>query len=217
MPAALLMAKLSAEARFCMWANHDIAKAVGRLNEHLLQAGMMDRFVTLSACLVNPINHTVTVANAGHISPLVFRKATGKLEDAISNKSTGFPLGMIEGTEYECNTIQLEPGDCVIVFTDGVTDALNLQNEPFGNERVRQAILEDTNRNADSNTPQLIGKRIIAAVQLHSHGQFQADDIALVCFGRLEDASAQGTESGRISTATGPITQTLKRIPGRDD
>src|SRR5262249_10126594 len=101
MPAALLMAKLSAEARYCMLIHPDIEQAVARLNEQLLQAGMMDRFVTFSANLLDPINHTLTLVNAGHMSPLIYRRATNELEDGISNELSGFPLGMIEGMEYE--------------------------------------------------------------------------------------------------------------------
>lgn len=217
MPAALLMAKLSAEARFCMLAHPEISKAVGRLNEQLLQAGMMDRFVTLTACLLDPRRHTVTVVNAGHLSPQLYRRATNTLEPAISNKLTGFPLGMIEGTEYECNIVRLEPGDCIVIFTDGVTDSLNTENEPFGLEKVREAVLDNGASSTEPNTPQTVGKRVISSVQRHSLSQIQADDIALVCFGRLDEPTMYPAESGRIATATGPMTQTLKRVPGRDD
>ena len=214
MPAALLMAKLSAEARFCMLANPEISKAVGRLNEQLLQAGMMDRFVTLAACLLDPKGHTVTFVNAGHMSPLIYRRATNSLEEGISNDKSGFPLGMMEGMEYDCAAVELQPGDCVVVYTDGVTDALSLQNTSFGSEGITRAIMSEATVTAESHTSQQIGKRIIAAVQKHNAGQYQNDDIALVCFGRMDDALAGAAESGRISTATGPMTQTMKRVPG---
>jgi len=214
MPAALLMAKLSAEARYCMLSNDEISRAVGRLNEQLLQAGMMDRFVTLAACLIDPINHTVTFVNAGHMTPLIYRRATQTLEEGIANDKSGFPLGMMDGMEYEHAEVKLQPGDCVIVYTDGVTDALSLQNVPFGVEGVHKSILVEASPKNPSQLPQDLGKRIIAAVQKHSNGQTQNDDIAMVCFGRLEDPSASPLESGRIATATGPMTQTMKRVPG---
>ncbi|MFL5339969.1 MAG: SpoIIE family protein phosphatase [Gemmataceae bacterium] len=213
MPAALLMAKLSAEARYCMLSISEIHKAVGRLNEQLLQAGMMDRFVTLAACLLDPVAHKVTFVNAGHMSPLIYRKASNTLEEGISNDKSGFPLGMMEGMEYDFTQAELLPGDSVIIFTDGVTDALSLQNAPFGNEGVTKAILADVTATPESHTPQQVGKRIIAAVQKHNAGQYQNDDIALVGFGRMESPLAPA-ESGRISTATGPMTQTMKRVPG---
>ena len=214
MPAALLMAKLSAEARYCLLMHHELDEAIRRLNEQLLQAGMMDRFVTLSASLLNPKKHTVTIASAGHEPPLVYRRATNSIDDAITQKLSGFPLGMIEGAEYKCNTIELNPGDCMIIFTDGVTDSLSLQNVPFGMERVRKAILGDTPMAEDQFSAPAIGKRIIAAVQKHASGQYQNDDIALVCYGRADEPLVVSTEGGRISTASGPMTQTVKRRPG---
>ena len=85
MPAALLMAKLSAEARYCLRMYPDLSMAIGRLNEQLLHAGMMDRFVTLSSSLLDPKNHSVTIASAGHESPLVYRRASHTLEVGISH------------------------------------------------------------------------------------------------------------------------------------
>jgi serine phosphatase RsbU (regulator of sigma subunit) len=216
MPAALLMAKLSAEARYCLLLHPEIAKAVGRLNEQLLQAGMMDRFVTLAACLLDPIEHSVTFVNAGHESPLIYRRATHTLEEGISNKLSGFPLGMVEGMDYEFTKVMLEPGDNVIIFTDGVSDAIDLDEKNFGKERVREAILGEAGIPDDSFSPQLMGKRIIAKVQAHANGQYQNDDIALVCFGRMEGSGYADAGSGRISTATGPMTQTIRRAARED-
>jgi serine phosphatase RsbU (regulator of sigma subunit) len=211
------MAKLSAEARYCLLMHQDLGEAVARLNEQLLQAGMMDRFVTLSASLLNPKKHTVTIASAGHEPPLVYRRATNSIEEGISADFSSFPLGMLEGTQYKCNTIELSPGDCMVVFTDGVTDALNLQNVPFGMERIRKAVLGDAPMPEEKFTAPEIGKRIIAAVQKHASGQYQNDDIALVCYGRLDEPLVVPGEGGRISTATGPMTQTIKRLPKATD
>lgn len=213
MPAALLMAKLSAEARYCMLMHPEMNKAIAVLNEALLQAGMMDRFVTFSANRLDPVHHTVTLVNAGHMSPLIYRSGTNSLEEGISSDQSGFPLGMIEGMEYDSAEVRLNPGDTAIIFTDGVTDALSVQNESFGADRVKEAILGDSALLADAYTPQEIGKRLIAAVQKHSAGQYQNDDIAVVVFGRLADPQASG-QSGRIATGSGPMTQTMKRVPG---
>jgi serine phosphatase RsbU (regulator of sigma subunit) len=216
MPAALLMAKLSAEARYCLLMHPEMARAVGRLNEQLLQAGMMDRFVTLAACLLDPNDHSVTFVNAGHISPLIYRRAKNTIEEGISNKLSGFPLGMVESMEYESIRVNLQPGDNVIIFTDGVTDAIDRKEQSFSMDRVREAILGESSVTDDSLTPQQMGKRIISKVQTHANGQYQNDDIALVCFGRMEGPSVVDAGSGRISTPTGPMTQTIKR-PSQPD
>src|SRR4030095_11560611 len=151
-----------------MLMHPEMNKAIAVLNEALLQAGMMDRFVTFSASLLDPVNHTVTLVNAGHMSPLIYRRATNTLEEGISSDQSGFPLGMIEGMEYDSAQVRLDPGDTAIVFTDGVTDALRVQNDSSGADRAKEAILGDSAVNGDAYTPQEIGKRLIAAVQKHS-------------------------------------------------
>ena len=74
--AALLMAKLSADARFCMLTEPDPAAAFTRLNSLMNQSGIADRFVTLVAAILDPASHTVTLVNAGHPPPLIYHRAT---------------------------------------------------------------------------------------------------------------------------------------------
>jgi serine phosphatase RsbU (regulator of sigma subunit) len=183
-PAALLVAKLSSEVRFCLVTETQPAKAMTLLNNQMIQGGLQDRFVTLSVMMLDPTNHTVTVVNAGHFSPKIHRTGTRRLEDAIATEATGLPLGVLPEFEYEAVTLSLEPGDTLTVFTDGVTDALNPAGEMFGLDRTEQFILPDT---ADPNVgrPISIGERLVTAVRKHANGRSQNDDIAVVCFGRL--------------------------------
>ncbi len=190
MPAALLMAKLSAEARYCLLMHPELHRAIGRLNDQLLNAGMMDRFVTLSACLLDPQANMVTVVSAGHESPLVYRAATNTIEFGIDRDQSGFPLGMLEGAEYQWNRFVMQPGDCVFVFTDGVTDALDVQNNPFGLDRVKHVILAAAKGPTAERTPQGMGRTLITELQRYTSGQFQNDDIALVCFGRMANGDS---------------------------
>src|SRR5205807_9432155 len=75
-PAALLMAKVSSDARFCALTEPTLSDAVGKLNDHMQEAGLLDRFVTFSGCVVDLGKHTVSVVNAGHQPPLIYRAAT---------------------------------------------------------------------------------------------------------------------------------------------
>src|SRR5437660_2219835 len=93
--AALLMAKLSADARFCMLTEPDPAAAVTRLNALMIHSGIADRFVTLVAAVLDPTRHTVTLVNAGHPHPLLYRRATLTAAEANDNAVTGFPLGVV--------------------------------------------------------------------------------------------------------------------------
>jgi phosphoserine phosphatase RsbU/P len=212
MAAALLMAKLSAQAVYCVLSSPDIGQAIARLNEQLLWAGMVSKFVTLAAGVLDPVRHRVSFVNAGHQSPLVFRKQTNSLEPAVPQAKSGYPLGMIEGAQYEFVQIDLNPGDAVLIFTDGVTEAYSPKNELFGLERVRRAVLDNPGGDQEFFSPEPIGQRVIEAVQRFLGGEEQNDDIALVCFGRLSGATQEAAD-GQILTAAGALTQRLRRVP----
>jgi serine phosphatase RsbU (regulator of sigma subunit)/pSer/pThr/pTyr-binding forkhead associated (FHA) protein len=180
-PAALLMAKVSSDARFTMLTERDPAQAIYKLNEQMQEAGMLDRFVTLAAGVLDPAGHRVTFVNAGHMPPLIYRRATGKIEEAVTRDQTGFPLGVAEGIPYDAVTVALNSGDLVTLFTDGVTEAPNKQGQQFEQTgRVPATIL------AGTVTAEEVGKRLVAAVKQHALGCKQADDITVVCFGRTQ-------------------------------
>jgi serine phosphatase RsbU (regulator of sigma subunit) len=178
-PAALLMAKVSSDARFTMLTEPSPAEAVYRLNEYMQEAGMLDRFVTMSMGLLDPAAHAVTFVNAGHFPPIIFRKATGKLEEATKRDAAGFPLGVADGIPYDAVTVQLELGDCVVQFTDGVTEAQNKQSEEFQLDGAFQAL------GGGPFTPPAMVQRLVAAVKQHALGCKQHDDITVVAFGRI--------------------------------
>jgi serine phosphatase RsbU (regulator of sigma subunit)/pSer/pThr/pTyr-binding forkhead associated (FHA) protein len=177
-PAALLMAKVSSDARFCMLTESNPPDAIYKLNELMQEAGMLDRFVTLSTGLLDAANHKVTFVSAGHMPPVIYRKATGKIEDATGRDLAGLPLGVADGIPYDAATITLDAGDVIVLFTDGVTEAKNKQDDEFQMEGMFKAL------NAGPMTPSAIGQRLIAAVRQHAQGCKQHDDITVVCFGR---------------------------------
>jgi serine phosphatase RsbU (regulator of sigma subunit)/pSer/pThr/pTyr-binding forkhead associated (FHA) protein len=177
-PAALLMAKVSADARFCALTENSLADLVFRLNELMQEAGLLDRFVTLSAMMLDPTKHTVTMASAGHNPPLVYRKARQTYEEATPRSLAGFPLGVGEGIPYEAATVSLEPGDCIVQFTDGVPDARNRDDKEFGADNVLAAL------QAGPATAEALGTRLVAAVKQHALGAKPHDDVTVVCFGR---------------------------------
>jgi serine phosphatase RsbU (regulator of sigma subunit) len=180
-PAALLMAKLSSDARFCLLSQANPATAVTVLNDLLYQhTSHMDRFVTLAAAVLDPAAHTLTLVNAGHPAPLIYRRATGKAEEATSKDAIGLPLGVVEGFAYRSHSVQLQPGDCVLLYSDGVTDQLDQQNNQIQQKAIRTALQEGIH------APQMLGDRIVKILKQHGAGRAQQDDITLVCFGRAE-------------------------------
>jgi len=185
--AALLMAKLSALARFCMLTEAEPAVAITKLNDELLLGDLLDKFVTLAAVVLDPAKHQVTVVNAGHVTPMIYRQFAGTLEDAIDAESCGLPLGVMPGYKYNSVQAELRPGDTLLLFTDGVTDAQNNKPKPsrFEMSGVYEAVQQVRSVPDEPMTPVRLGERLIKAVKQFSVGTNQYDDIALVSFGRV--------------------------------
>jgi serine phosphatase RsbU (regulator of sigma subunit) len=202
-PAALLVAKLSSEVRYCLLSESDPARAIGMLNDQMIRGGLGDRFVTLTAAVLDPTVNRIVVVNAGHMSPRWYRAASRDLADAISTEATGLPLGVMPEFEYEAATLDLEPGDILTVFTDGVTDAMAPNGEMFGADGVDRC-LTPAGDSSDGVRPKTTGERLVQAVRRHANGRPQNDDIAVVCFGRSRagDAPAPGrTRPGSLPFA----------------
>ena len=143
------------------------------------EAGLLDRFVTFGACVLDLNEHTVTVANAGHQPPLIYRAASKTYEDGCTTEQTGFPLGIIEGVVYECNTFLLGAGDCVILYTDGVSESQSRENKDFGLAGIHAAL------NASQKSPKAMGMLLVENVQKHATGRKPHDDLTVVTFGRV--------------------------------
>jgi sigma-B regulation protein RsbU (phosphoserine phosphatase) len=178
--AALLMAKLSSDARYCFLTEPNLGQAVSKLNDLLYEfTSPMDRFVTLAAAVLDPARHTVTLVSAGHPSPQLCRKGSTALQDAVPRITAGFPLGMVEGPPYSACQVLLQPGDNLLLFSDGVTDALDVRNNPFSMKGVQRVVEE-----AGVVSATALGERLIKAVEHHADTRDPHDDITLVCLGR---------------------------------
>jgi sigma-B regulation protein RsbU (phosphoserine phosphatase) len=178
-PAALLMARLSADVRFSLASEADPAKAVQQINEGFAHRDWSDRFVTMIAAVLNPDTNELTTVNAGHMAPIL-RKRDGTIED-LGDDEAGLPLGVAPGYEYQSFTRVLEPGDVITIFTDGFSEAMNPQRDLYGLERLRNEI----------GTPKIsvasFGQHILDDVSKFVAGFPQSDDMCLMCFGRVEE------------------------------
>lgn len=180
MPAALLMARLSSEFRSCLLTDRQITTAIGRLNDHLYPAtSPMDRFVTLIAALLDPAAHTVTLVSAGHPTPLLYSHSERRYTRAVPAEDDGQSLGLSLGAQYQSYQVNLQPGDCLLMYSDGVTDAQNMDGRSFRMKGIYSIFQQDA-----PDTPRALGERLVEAVQKHAAGGLQYDDITLLCFGR---------------------------------
>ncbi|OHB75791.1 MAG: hypothetical protein A2W31_08565 [Planctomycetes bacterium RBG_16_64_10] len=181
--AALLMAKLSGVVRYHLANEPDLALALGQMNSAFTQHDWEDRFVTCAAAAVDPVTHQLTLVNAGHMAPLL-RRPDGRVE-AIGEAGVGPPLGVVEDYPYRSTTHALEPGACLTIFTDGISEAMNPSGELYGLKRLRRQI-----RAAAANAEQL-GRRVLDDVHRFVDGYAQSDDMCLACVGRMDGPQAE--------------------------
>ena len=177
MPAALLMASLSAEVRHLVRSGAVPNVAARRANLHVYEADLPGRFVTLALAEIDAATHQITLANAGHMPPLV-RRADGTVTTIGTEEDSGLPLGIKRDETYGTITTVLAPGEVVVMFTDGVTDAMNKKDQPFGSDNLRKAVA------TAGRGPSQVGDDVLRALRAHVGSRPQFDDIALVCFGR---------------------------------
>ncbi len=173
--AALLMAKLSAETRFSLYTEPVPALAITRLNERL-SALNIQRFVTFIAVVLDPIKHEVTIVNAGHMAPL-HRKVDGKIEEP-SDQIAGLPLGITDAISYEQVVVKLEPGEVMILYTDGINEAMDAAGAFFTIDRMREMVVKN------SASALVIGQLLVDDVRGFLGKAPQNDDMCLVCIGR---------------------------------
>lgn len=171
-PAALTMVKLATEMRTAFEIVDSAAAAMTRLNRRL-----HDSFVTGVIMLLDPNNHRLSIANAGHDSPLI-KSANGKIH-RFGEAIAGFPISVVQDWEYEESQHELQPGDTLIVFSDGFIDAENLaQTDRFGINRIEKLVQQHSG-SADS-----YKQAIIDDIDSFTSGAPQFDDMCLVCFQR---------------------------------
>ncbi len=178
--AALMMAKLSSEARYCLHTEPDPARAVCKLNDLLAEfTAQADKFVTLALAVLDPGRHDVSLVSAGHPSPLLLRRGVDDPIEVVPKCDAGMPLGIMEGSVYAAVQLTMQPGDALLLFTDGVTDAEDVQNKQFGLDGVHGVL----RRGAAG--PKGAVEGLLKAVHAHAAGNDPFDDITVVSLGRL--------------------------------
>ena len=140
--ASLLMAHIQAALRSLVGAGVPLAGLIDRVNSQLLEANLSTHYATLAFGRAEA-DGTIELVNAGHCSPLVLRK--GEIERL---DPTGLPIGLFEGRPYAIKRFRLEPGDGLLLHTDGVTEAQNGSGEMFGVERLETLLSIQPTQNA---------------------------------------------------------------------
>jgi PAS domain S-box-containing protein len=169
---ALFMALSRIVVRVTALWNRDAAKTIESANDIIAQDSKAGMFVTLFYGILSEKDRTMTYVNAGHNPPIVYRSRDGSMEEL---GRTGIILGALEDQEYSSRSIGIGPGDVVVLYTDGVTEAADETGEMFGEEKLKAIIRE----NSGSSSSEILAK-ILASVESFGKGEPQFDDITLM-------------------------------------
>ena len=189
--AALVMAALSADIRYCLASERDLAKAVSLINESFLRGGWDDRFATMVVAVLDPKSHHVTLASAGHL-PVFLREASGRVS-TVGTDLGCLPLGLDPGAGYASCELHLAAGSTLVFYTDGISEAMDHEQQLYGLERLEEVLAGPAAGAGE------LGRRLLADVERHAAGQIRSDDICLVCVGRQPavGAPAESAQSPR--------------------
>ena len=177
MPAALLMASLQATLRGQIDMRTSPRECLDRSNTLLYRSTEADKFATLFCGVLDYRNHRLTYSNAGHNYPFYFRVDGEAVRLAVG----GLVLGCLEGFSYREESFDFHRGDALLVFSDGISESVNANDEEFGEDRIACVLLE--NRMLPSAE---IIKAVIRSVRAYSDESAQIDDMTLLVMKRVD-------------------------------
>lgn len=178
-PAALFMSMTMTLCRYAIRSGLKPGEAMTRINDQLSENNPGCMFVTLFIGMFDPESGVLDYANGGHCLPYVV-DASGDAPPFLVEGMSGPLVGAMEGMEYTEQRIVLEPGQRCLLYTDGVTEAMNEALELFDETRLAQTLNEHRN-----DTPEEILQAIYAATVTYRGAAEQSDDITMLCFMRV--------------------------------
>ncbi len=188
MPAALLMVQVLTELRTLAPVTESPDVLLRELNRLLCERGWSDRFATLIVGFVEPYEGLLRLSNAAHPPPL--RVTADGAVEFLGSDAAGLPLGIMADATYPLVTARLAPGDTVLLYTDGFTDAMSRDGRIFGLDRVLETV-----RTAQCTNPHDVAAVLVQAVEDHAQNQPRFDDQCLIGLGYApEHVAEQGKD-----------------------
>ena len=172
--AALMMASLQASLRSeATRAPENLAAAVANINRLVYEASASNRYATFFYGQYDPAQGKFDFVNAGHNSPMLLHQGDGGKVTRL--EPGGTVVGLIENVEYQQGSVRITPGDLLVAFTDGISEAMNLEDEEWGEDRLLDSI-----RGCQTKTAQEMLETIFAAATQFAGAAPQHDDMTLV-------------------------------------
>lgn len=171
LPASLLMANTQATVRGQTLVNASARECMERSNKLLFHSTSPEKFVTMFYSILDVSSHQLSYTNAGHESPYLLSTTAALYRLAVG----GVPLSTLEQFPFEEETIRMRPDDVLVICSDGVPEAMDLNQVQFGEERLSNLLNKLRNVSAAG-----VIDGIVAAVREHAGAAPQADDITVV-------------------------------------
>jgi serine phosphatase RsbU (regulator of sigma subunit) len=168
-----------------MSLGNEPASVCAHVNRYICSRSEVQRYATLFFGIIDTAGHLEFI-NAGHMPPLLVRGAS--VESAFAAKS--IPVGLFPQTEFKTDMFTLDPGDTLVLFTDGINEAMNPRHEEFGVERLKKVVGACAGLQLKG-----IQSRILAAVEEFTRGAPQADDVTLLLLRYQGTQSLRDTET----------------------
>jgi serine phosphatase RsbU (regulator of sigma subunit)/pSer/pThr/pTyr-binding forkhead associated (FHA) protein len=176
--AALLMSSIHAAVRAHTRTRLSASEIVSEINQYIYDNTPANRYITLFYSELDPRSHQLTYINAGHNSPLLAR-ASGEVTRLDIG---GFPVGITPYGDYREGWVEIEPGDVMVIYSDGVTESLNEEGEEFGEARLIEIVQKNRGRNAAG-----IRDRIDEALTKFVGRASAVDDLTIVILKRTTE------------------------------
>ena len=174
--AALLMASLRASLRsIASLQQGDLASIIGHVNGIVYESSTTNRYATFFYAEYDPFTRLLTYVNAGHNPPYILRGA-----QAIPLEATGIVVGLLPGADYAQATIPMHPGDVLLVFTDGISEAMSNDDEEWGEDRMLATAQQLLAKPDCTHTAQQLLACILEAADNFTAGAPQHDDMTLL-------------------------------------
>jgi len=177
LPAAMNIARFGAEVRLRIATLPSLSDAMSKVNQ-FVSRGESTAFITCCICVIDPRMHSVTVVNAGHMPPIC-RNTIDNSVRQLTNRIGSLPLGIMTTDEYHPDIFELAPGDQILMYTDGVSEAMNEDRDILGIPKLLE-IVSDAPPTIDAAV-----KHVVNAVAVYSDDAPQSDDLTIVGFQRL--------------------------------
>ena len=177
-PAALFMTKAKTHIKNYATLDLPLKEVAERANNQLCYKNVSGMFVTAFICVLDLRTDDVTFINAGHNRPFIIDENG---EFSMLPAKVNLALGMMEGIPYREQHFKLQKGNCIYMYTDGVTEALNPAQQFFGDDRLKEVLNKHMNRAGDVDT---FIENMYREVDDFADGENQADDITMVYLSR---------------------------------